>query len=84
MELWFIIQERPKIPMTIASKGSTSVPKMKEKFSQTNHEMGSNIIKLITRSSKEIWNKLVVTYEGTCQVRETKISINMHQYEFLN
>ena len=32
-------------------------------------------------SAKEIWDKLVVTYEGTNQVNETKINILMHQYE---
>ena len=32
-------------------------------------------------SGKEIWDKLVVTYEGTSQVRETKINILVHQYE---
>ena len=31
--------------------------------------------------SKEIWDKLVVTYEGTSQVKETNINILMHQYE---
>ena len=32
-------------------------------------------------SAKEIWDKLVVTYEGTSQVRETKINLLVHQYE---
>jgi len=32
-------------------------------------------------SAKEIWDKLVVTYEGTSQVRETKINMFVHQYE---
>jgi len=32
-------------------------------------------------SAKEIWDKLVVTYEGTSQVRETKINMSVHQYE---
>ena len=32
-------------------------------------------------SAKEIWDKLVVTYEGTSQVRETKINMLVHQYE---
>ena len=29
-------------------------------------------------TAKEIWDKLVVTYEGTIQVKETKINILMH------
>jgi len=32
-------------------------------------------------SAKEIWDKLVVTYEGPSQVRETKINMFVHQYE---
>jgi len=31
--------------------------------------------------AKEIWDKVVVTYEGTSQVRETKINMFAHQYE---
>ena len=33
------------------------------------------------KSAKEIWDKLVVTYEGTSQVKETKISILVRKYE---
>ena len=32
-------------------------------------------------SAKEIWDKLEVTYEGTNQVKETKISMLVHKYE---
>jgi len=32
-------------------------------------------------SAKEISDKLVVTYEGTSQVRETKINMFIHQYK---
>jgi len=32
-------------------------------------------------SAKEIWDKLVVTYEITSQVKETKIYIFVHQYK---
>ena len=34
-------------------------------------------------SAKEIWDKLVVTCEGTSQVKEAKINILMHQCEML-
>jgi len=33
------------------------------------------------KSVKEIWDKLVVTYEGTSQVGETNINMFVHQYE---
>ncbi|XP_022725016.1 uncharacterized protein LOC111281557 [Durio zibethinus] len=32
---------------------------------------------------KEIWDKLAVTYKGTNQVKETKISILTHDYELI-
>ena len=32
-------------------------------------------------SVKDKWDKLVVTYEGTSQVRETKINMFVHQYK---
>ncbi|XP_059658575.1 uncharacterized protein LOC132304892 [Cornus florida] len=32
-------------------------------------------------TAKEIWDKLQITYEGTSQVKESKIDILMHQYE---
>ena len=32
-------------------------------------------------AAKQIWNKLIATYEGTSQVRETKLNMFVHQYE---
>ena len=32
-------------------------------------------------STKQIWNRLQVTYEGTNQVKESKINILVHNYE---
>ena len=32
-------------------------------------------------SAKEIWDRLLVLHEGTDQVKETKISMLVHQYE---
>ena len=32
-------------------------------------------------TAKQIWNKLIVTYEGTSQVRETKMNMYMHYCE---
>ena len=29
-------------------------------------------------TTKQIWNKLIVTYEGTSQVRETKMNMYLH------
>ena len=33
------------------------------------------------KTAKEIWDKLIVTYEGTSQVKQTKININLRKYE---
>ncbi|XP_059654776.1 uncharacterized protein LOC132301550 [Cornus florida] len=35
-------------------------------------------------TAKEIWDKLQITYEGTSQVRESRIDILMHQYELFH
>ncbi|MBN8138595.1 retrotransposon gag domain-containing protein, partial [Vibrio vulnificus] len=32
-------------------------------------------------SAKDMWDRLRVTYEGTNQVRETKINVLLHEYE---
>ena len=32
-------------------------------------------------TSKEIWDRLEVTHEGTNQVKESKISLLVHNYE---
>jgi hypothetical protein len=32
-------------------------------------------------SAKEIWDKLEITYEGTSQVKESKMSMLVHKYE---
>jgi len=32
-------------------------------------------------TAQQIWNKLIVTYKGTSQVRETKMNMFTHQYE---
>jgi len=33
---------------------------------------------------KQIWDKLMATYQGTSQARETKINMFVHQYELFN
>ncbi|GAV91345.1 UBN2 domain-containing protein, partial [Cephalotus follicularis] len=35
-------------------------------------------------SAKEMWDLLEVTYEGTNQVKESKISMLVHEYEFIS
>ncbi len=35
-------------------------------------------------SAKDMWDRLRVTYEGTNQVRETKINMLLHEYEMFS
>ena len=40
-----------------------------------------NIIKYV-KSAKEIWRLLKITHEETNQVKESKINLLVHSYEF--
>jgi len=84
-ELWNIITEGPYVPM-ITVDGKT-VKKTEEQYTQEGFARLSKNCKAMhilyvgldakynyifaCESAKEIWDKLVVTYEGTSQVRET-------------
>ena len=97
LELWSIIKDGPRIPSkTDASGASTSkneseytqddLEKISKNYKAMNllyYGLDTNEFNRISscRSAKEIWDKLVVTYEGTGQVKETKISIFTRQYE---
>ena len=97
MELWEIITKGPKIPMkkdvhendVIKSESEYSqtdlewVSKNYRAMNQLCCALNGTEFNRVSSctSAKEIWDKLVVTYEGTSQVKETKINILMHQYE---
>ena len=54
----------------------------KEKYLPTCILSKSEYDKIIScDSAKEIWDRLQVLHEGTDQVKETKISMLVHQYE---
>ena len=97
MELWDIIKRGPKVPMKTTESGASvpkseseytqtdleSISKNYRAMNVLYCSLDANEFNRISscKSAKEIWDKLVVTYEGTSQVKETKISIFIRQYE---
>lgn len=97
LELWDIIVKGPRVPMKDGSDGTrvaksedefsqTDLEQVAKNYRAMNLlycGLDANEFNRITscKSAKEIWDKLVVTYEGTSQVKETKINIFLRQYE---
>ncbi|XP_021741936.1 uncharacterized protein LOC110708138 [Chenopodium quinoa] len=97
LEIWEIIQKGPKVPTKITESGITipkedseytqiDLEKVSKNYRAMNLlycALDANEFNRVSacKSAKEIWDKLVVTYEGTSQVKETKISIFVRQYE---
>ncbi|GAV65417.1 LOW QUALITY PROTEIN: UBN2 domain-containing protein, partial [Cephalotus follicularis] len=75
-QLWNFIVNGPKVP-TKTVKGIVT-PKSENEFND-------NDLKLLLNSKAKhvlfMWNLLEVTYEGTNQVKQSKISMLVHQYE---
>ena len=97
MELWDIITKGPKVPMKKDAQGNdviiskfeysqSDLESVSKNYSAMNQLCcvlnGTDFNRVSSCAcGKEIWDKLTVTYEGTSQVKETKINILMHQYE---
>ncbi|XP_021771739.1 uncharacterized protein LOC110735868 [Chenopodium quinoa] len=97
LELWEIIKKGPKVPMKTTESGvavpknddefnQTDLESVAKNYRAMNLlycALDANEFNRVStcKSAKEIWDKLVVTYEGTSQVKETKISIFLRQYE---
>ena len=96
LELWSIIQRGPhiffkeedgkKIPKAEDELTPTELEKHSKNYRAIhllycalNAEEFNRISSC--RSAKEIWDKLVVTFEGTSQVKQTKINLLLRQYE---
>ena len=95
-ELWNIITKGPYVPMTTIEGKSVKKNEdqyTQDDFARLSKNckamhilycgLDANEYNRISacESAKEMWDKLVVTYEGTSQVRETKINMLVHQYE---
>jgi len=57
-----------------------AVKKTEDQYAQADVANEYNCICACERV-KQIWDKLVVTYEGTSEVKETKINMFVHQYD---
>ena len=96
LELWNIIKNGPKIPVKDGPNGTKFAKTEAEFIQADLELISKNYkaINLLycglsidefnrissRRSAKEIWDKLVVTYEGTSQLKDTKISIFLRKY----
>ena len=94
-ELWNIITKGPYVPMIIDGKTvkKTEEQYTQEDFAKLSKNYKAMHILYcgldaneynricVCELAKEIWDKLVVTYEGISQIRETKINMLVHQYE---
>jgi len=95
-EAWKIIRDGPYIPTKIVNetKVSKSEEEWDERDSRL-IQLNAKAINMLycaldanefnrisaCESAKEMWDKLEVTYEGTNQVKESKISRLVHEYE---
>ncbi|GAV80052.1 LOW QUALITY PROTEIN: UBN2 domain-containing protein, partial [Cephalotus follicularis] len=94
-QLWHIIVNGPRMPIRTI-EGVVS-PKAENEYNDNDFRMlqnskakhvlfcaiGPNEFNRISScdSAKEMWDLLEVTYEGTNQVKESKISMLVHEYE---
>lgn len=95
-EAWKIIRDGPYVPTkivneTMVSKSEEEWDERDSRLIQLNAKainmlycaLDANEFNRISacESAKEMWDKLEVTYEGTNQVKESKISRLVHEYE---
>ncbi|GAV80504.1 UBN2 domain-containing protein, partial [Cephalotus follicularis] len=95
-QLWHIIVNGPRMPTRTIEGVVSPKPeneyndndfRMLQLNSKAKHVLfravGPNEFNRISscESAKEMWNLLEVTYEGTNQVKESKISMLVHEYE---
>ena len=96
IELWDIIKKGPKtplktvdgvlVPKTESEYTQADLENISKNYRSMNLlycALDQNEFNRISscKTAKEIWDKLEITYEGTSQVKETKISIFLRQYE---
>ncbi|GAV76190.1 zf-CCHC domain-containing protein/DUF4219 domain-containing protein/UBN2 domain-containing protein, partial [Cephalotus follicularis] len=95
-QLWHIVVNGPRMPTRTIEGVVSPKPKneyndndfrMLQLNSKAKHVLfcavGPNVFNRISscESAKEMWDLLEVTYEGTNQVKESKISMLVHEYE---
>ncbi|GAV88465.1 DUF4219 domain-containing protein/UBN2 domain-containing protein, partial [Cephalotus follicularis] len=90
--LWDLIVDRPHLP-SIRDENGESIPKARNTV-QLNAKAKHVIICAINSSefnrvcscisTKEMWDRVEVTYKGTNQVKDAKISMLVHDYELFS
>jgi len=95
-ELWNLVTKGPYVPMTIIDgKVVKKTEEQYTQEDYARHSKNYKAMHILycgldaneynhicaCESTKKIWDKLVMTYEGTSQVREMKINMFIHQYE---
>ena len=76
-EIWDVVLNGPYVPMKIGTGVEASIPKLQSEWSESKVKRVQVNFKAINtlHCAKEIWDKLKVTYEGTSQVKESKIAL---------
>jgi hypothetical protein len=95
-DVWDVIEDGPFSPTKIVDGITIAKPKVEwtadeRKKMELNAKaltclycsLDANVFNQISgcESAKEVWDKIQVTYEGTTQVKRSKISILTHEYE---
>ncbi|GMI63408.1 hypothetical protein HRI_000010100 [Hibiscus trionum] len=86
-KLWDIIEDGQFVPKESKKEWSVDDRKKMELNCKVLHfifcALSLNIYEKMSscESAKEVWDKLEVTYEGTNEVKETKIGLLNHEYE---
>ena len=97
LEMWDIILDGPnKITTTgeegaVVEKPKSEYTETDKKKVQLNHKAMNTLLCSLTEkefsrvqlceNAKEVWDSLMNTYEGTNQVKETKVTILTYEYE---
>ncbi|XP_070053638.1 uncharacterized protein [Nicotiana tomentosiformis] len=76
-ELWDVICDGPFVSMKTVGEGTITVPKIRKEY----NDADKKAIEKNFRSAKEIWEALQTAYEGTTQVKQSKIDMLTTKYE---
>ncbi|KAG8633954.1 hypothetical protein MANES_18G143201v8 [Manihot esculenta] len=86
VDLWDIVENGPFFPTRFIDGNQEQKPKSEwselEKRRVALNDKAIHILFCALSRTKEIWDALVVTHEGTNQVKENKMESLIYQYEF--
>ena len=99
LDVWDVIEDGPKIPSKMVDGIMVPKPRNEwDERDRRNVSINAKAIYILQcaldrneyniicncKSTKEIWNLLEITHEGTNQVKECKIKIFVHEYELFS